>query len=117
MKLSSFRLPGMMLYGGNAENVCRYRAVVLYSQVLKLSRPPVACVQDLVRLLQNNSVGINVWEVWEPETEKSKGGPFSDLVAVSSYDDPLTELISNTWLRFIFILPLRFGLLGVGGLR
>ncbi|TGJ79480.1 hypothetical protein E0Z10_g9280 [Xylaria hypoxylon] len=74
-----------------------HESVLLYSKMLKLSEPPSGYVRDLNHVLQSKGVE-DVWRVWHPEEKR----PFTDLVAISPFDDPLTRFVAAGPLSIFF---------------
>ncbi|KAH7012309.1 uncharacterized protein B0I36DRAFT_340907 [Microdochium trichocladiopsis] len=78
-----------------------HEAIVRYSDVVNLSRPPAVYVRDLVEMLKKEG-NDGAWAIWDGNSPMG-GRPFSDLVAISTFSDPLTRFISSTWLMFLFV--------------
>ncbi|KAI0877686.1 hypothetical protein GGS24DRAFT_497615 [Hypoxylon argillaceum] len=75
-----------------------HEAVILYSKMLQLSKPPPGYVRDLNKALEDKCVH-HVWNVLNPRTNN----PFTDVVAVSPFDDPLTRFIAASPLSIFFV--------------
>lgn len=76
-------------------------AVILYSKMLQLSKPPPGYVRDLNKALEDKCVH-HVWNVLNPRTNN----PFTDVVAVSPFDDPLTRFIAASPLSIFFVVSI-----------
>jgi hypothetical protein len=81
-------------------SMCTDEAVFLYSEMLKLKRPPIGVLRDLEKMVTGANVD-DVWNLSAPKRQSKKRQFHSDLVAVSDYD-PLTRFFLSTVLKFLF---------------